>query len=636
LIADLHLTIVLRLAIAVVEITFVVLLIFLSRAPGWSSLRALVVSGTSAAIYALSQVPFAMVGVPDGTLAWLSRLASLAASINAVSWLWYIKRDLTPQVAPSLVRWLSRALVVFGVLSLVPGQLTIKEVFRRNTAYFRMDVHPGPIISFNALLVVLAFALVFAHYLRGARQKVSGALASSVAFAIFFALAVHEGLVLLGVYEGPYVIGLGFLVLMIARVGIVARKVAEDAEVRLRLSVELESKVQQRTNELTQAREALLHKERLAALGQLAAGVGHEINNPLTYVFGNLQYLLAMSPPLPEEVHEIVKETLEGAERVRKIVRDLRALGKGAAGDRAEPISVLEAISGAHKLVAVQLQGKNISLEVDADDSRARIDRGRLGQVLVNLILNTATALPESLNGRERRTIQVAARRDGANVRIQVKDRGIGIKSHDLPHVLEPFYTTRSDTGGTGLGLYVCHSVVTSYGGSLDVASTDGEGTTVTITLPLAEALPAVPSAEDAHATPQASPSPPPSTESKPETARLLLVDDDAPVARIMARMLTGYQIDVAHDVHQAKELLGKRSYAAVLCDLRMSGGSGMVLFAHLRESHPALARRFMLVTGGGLTREEREELDVFFAPIIQKPVVGAELRQALEKLLQR
>lgn len=634
--ADLHVSVILRIVIAVVEVTFVMLLLFLSRAPGWATLRALVLSGTSAAIYALCQVPFGMPGMSDDLLAQVSRVASLAASVNAISWLWYIRHDRATPSSSRPEKVMAAALLALGLLSLIPGELTVKAVFQRHLPYFDMDIRPGPVLAVNSVLVVLAFGWVWKHYLEEARRNVSGARATAFAFALFFLLAVHECLVLIGVYEAPYAIGFGFLILMFARVAIIARKVSDAAALRLKLSLDLETAVEERTSELVRVKEALMQKERLAALGQLAAGVGHEINNPLTYVLGNLEVLLTMDPPLSSEALEIVEEALDGAARVSKIVRDLRALGKGGSHERAELVSLAEAASGAQKLVAMQLRGKNVSVTIDADDTVADVDRGRLGQVLVNLLINAAAALPATIVDPERRNVVVRVTRDGPSAVLEVKDRGIGIKKADLERVFEPFYTTKTDSGGTGLGLYVCHSVVSSYGGTIAIDSTVGEGTTIRITLPRVEGVAAANATDLTPSLRRSTPTPVPVRATSP-FERVLLVDDDAPVARAMARLLSGYSVDVANDVSEAKLLLGKNAYSAVVCDLRMTGASGgMVLFGHLRETNPRLAKRFMLVTGGGLSPEERAELDAFGAPILMKPVEGMELRLNVKKLTAR
>jgi signal transduction histidine kinase len=632
---ELHPMVVLRLGITIVEVTFVVVVMFLARAPGWQALRALILSGVSAAVYSFAQLLFSTPGVSNQALLVVVRFASLAASVNAISWLWYISHDRRPPSSTRFEKALGALLLVLGGLSLIPGPLAVKGLVLRSFSFFQMDVVPGPFMALNSVIVVVAFTWVFAHYLADARRNVQGARATTVAFGIFFLLAVHECLIVIGVFDAPSVIGLGFLALIFARAGIVARRVSDDAALRLKLSLELETKVQERTTELVLVKDALMQKERLAALGQLAAGVGHEINNPLTYVLGNLEVLLTMDPPLSDDAREIVEEALDGAERVRQIVRDLRALGKGVGRDRVELVSLADAASGAHKLVAMQLRSKNVSVRIDADDSVARVDRGRLGQVLVNLLMNAAAALPASIDDPERRTVIVQVKRADTNAVIQVVDRGVGIKKDELARVFEPFYTTKTDSGGTGLGLYVCHSVVSSYGGTITMDSNEGEGSTVTITLPRAEGVAPEASGDLTLPVRKSTPTPVPVLKEGP-AERVLLVDDDAPVARAMARLLPGYAVDVANDVGQAKVLLDKNVYSAVVCDLRMTGASGMVLFGHLRQTNPPLARRFMLVTGGGLSSEERAELDDYGAPILTKPVEGAELRMNVKKLTAR
>ena len=629
---DLHIPIALPLVISCVELTFVVLLFLLSRAPGWRALRPLVLSGASASVYTLTQVFFAVPGFSDGTLVTAARFSSIAASANAISWLWYIRFDRTPDRNTRFEQIVMGLLALAGVLSFMPGDLALGAPYVRPFSFYMADVRTGPIVVANCVLIITGYALVFAHYVIGARRKAPGALATAIAFALFFALAVHEACVIVGLYEAPYAIGIGFLILIFARAGIVARRVASDAALRMKLSVDLEGQVQERTSELVRVKETLMQKERLAALGQLAAGVGHEINNPLTYVLGNLEILVTMEPPLSEEARQIAEEALDGAERVRKIVRDLRALGKGSSGDRAEPVRLRDAVTGAHKLVAMNLRAKNVEVAIEADESVARFDRGRLGQVLVNLLNNAAAALPDSIKDPERRVIKISVVGVSEFVEISVADKGIGIRKEHLSRLFEPFYTTKTDSGGTGLGLYVCHSVVQSYGGTIGVMSVENEGTTVTILLPRSTGL-VKPTPSELASQPMRRSSVTPTPPVARPNERILIVDDDAPVARAMARLLSAYTVDVACDVAEAKVLLAKTEYDAVVCDLRMPGLSGMALFGHLRESNPRLAKRFMLVTGGGLLPEERAELDSMGAPILTKPVEAAELRTSVKRL---
>ncbi|WP_224372904.1 sensor histidine kinase [Hyalangium versicolor] len=273
-----------------------------------------------------------------------------------------------------------------------------------------------------------------------------------------------------------------------------------------RRELRLQARVDERTAELAMrlqqleaTQERLAHAEKLVAVGTLAAGVGHEINNPLAYILSNLRYLSTELRDLPrreeeserwQEVDEALTDALHGAERVRKIVQALKTLARA----QAEPPSrvdlhavldrTLEALEQELRRRARLVKDYGLSQPVLGDE-------GRLGQVFLQLLLNAAQAIPEGQP--EHHEIRVTTRRDEAGrAVIEVHDTGQGIAPEILPRIFEPFFTTKEAGEGTGLGLSICHATIQSMGGEIEVDSAPGHGSTFRILLPPLQAAPLV------------------------------------------------------------------------------------------------------------------------------------------------
>ncbi len=229
--------------------------------------------------------------------------------------------------------------------------------------------------------------------------------------------------------------------------------------------------------------------DRMSSMGTLAAGVAHEINNPLAYVCSNLTFLseqLAQETLPPEalpELREVVAETQEGAGRVRAIVQDLKTFARSDEESRG-PINVHQVIDGALRLVRNELLRGNARLERALEPVPAILgNEARLGQVLVNLLVNATQAFPERRS--DNNSIRIATRSDEANrVVVEVEDNGAGMSPEVLQRIFDPFFTTKPVGEGTGLGLAICHSIVQSMGGQIEVRSIPGRGTTFVLSLP--------------------------------------------------------------------------------------------------------------------------------------------------------
>jgi signal transduction histidine kinase len=257
--------------------------------------------------------------------------------------------------------------------------------------------------------------------------------------------------------------------------------------------------LEERARRLDTERQALdlrrqVELERLALVGQLAAGVAHEVNNPLAFIAGNLSYVrdeLARPPDSgpPEDVGELVQaleESLEGTRRIERIVRDLQVFTRPLPVERAwAPVSA--AVADAVRLASIRLHGvATVQVDVDPEVGAARMEDRRLVQVLLNLLVNAADALETAPHPDRPAEVRVRARRVGGHVEVEVEDNGPGIPPHVLPRIFEPFFTTKPAGKGTGLGLAISRQLVAAEGGTLTGESLPRGGARFTVRVPRA------------------------------------------------------------------------------------------------------------------------------------------------------
>ncbi|MBC7976925.1 MAG: response regulator, partial [Myxococcales bacterium] len=225
--------------------------------------------------------------------------------------------------------------------------------------------------------------------------------------------------------------------------------------------------------------------ERMAAMGRLAAGVGHEINNPLTYVLANIESLLDSSNverPMPpaREIVERLEEAREGLGRIRVIVRDLQHLARSdeAPGD----VDLKQLLEQSIQIAGAELRHRAPIVRRYEAVPIIRGSRTRLGQVFLNLLINAAQAIPDGQSPHHR--IEIAIRTVGRDCVVDISDTGSGIAHEHLEQIFDPFFTTKAVGAGTGLGLSISREIISGHGGTLTVKSTLGAGTTMTVTLP--------------------------------------------------------------------------------------------------------------------------------------------------------
>lgn len=369
--------------------------------------------------------------------------------------------------------------------------------------------------------------------------------------------------------------------------------------------------------------------ERMASVGTLAAGVAHEINNPLTYVLGGLDDLAHQLTQLAARgtdvtgLRERLAEVSDGAGRVRDIVAALRVYSRVDTKTAIERVALSHVVERALAMCGSQLrQGARV---VSRITSAPHVfgDSSQLIQVVVNLLLNAIQALSATERADARIEVRVETDSRGWAV-ITIDDNGPGIPSDLQAHVFDPFFTTKPRGQGTGLGLSISQRIVSEHGGELRLDSEPGRGCRFTIALP--------PSPEPVKAVERV---PPPSA---PVGATILVVDDEPLIAQTFARSLTakGYTVRATSSPHDALTLLETASYDLIICDLMMPEMTGMELFARIEQARPELAARFMFATGGAFSEEARSLLERTSQPTLDKPFSSETLSRAVIAALGR
>ncbi len=365
--------------------------------------------------------------------------------------------------------------------------------------------------------------------------------------------------------------------------------------------------------------ERLAKQERLVTTGALAAGVGHEINNPLAFVCASLEYALdelrGLDGPRYRGLVQSLLDARGGAERIRGVVQGLKALGR----DPAEPTPT-------HVPTVVEL---SLNMAMHELRQRASVvldltpvppvlaDESRLAQILVNLLINAGQAF--ETNNPTRNRVVVRCSHTDDTVTLSVFDNGPGIEPAVLGRIFEPFFTTKAVGEGAGLGLSVSQNLAASLGGVITCESTVGRGARFHVTLPVAQSpRPSQPSI---------------TVVSPPKRGRVLVIDDEVPLLRVIARGL-GSHCDVVteSDPREALELLCTDAhFDVVLCDIIMPHLTGADLFRLVKARAPHRAERFVFMTGG----VSRSGVADFFAAVpnqcLEKPVTLQALREIVQ-----
>ena len=363
-------------------------------------------------------------------------------------------------------------------------------------------------------------------------------------------------------------------------------------------------------------RDQLVHSERLSAIGELVAGVAHEINNPLQTIIGSVE-LMIEERPSPLVLRDLETVRREGM-RAGQIVRNLLSFVRRSAPDRA-PSDLNEIVATTVKVREFHLQQNNIAIAATLHRSPLQVlaNREEIQQIVLNLLLNAEQAI--QLSGRGS-TIVVRTYTSGRQHMVEVADDGPGVRADVRGRIFEPFFTTKEVGEGTGLGLSISHGIAAAHGGALELC--DAEiGACFRLVLPAhAEAVPV--------------PVPPTSPAVREAVAlRALIVDDEVPVRRMLVRLLErrGFEVVEADSGAAALAIAGGAQLSLVLCDIRMPGMNGVDVYRELSKQDPKLGRTFVFITGDKSALEIEEALRN--VPILEKPFTAADLQDVLARV---
>ncbi len=381
-----------------------------------------------------------------------------------------------------------------------------------------------------------------------------------------------------------------------------------------------------REAERAQVELARTRAERLASINRLAAGVAHEVNNPLAVALASINDALYKLPvDLDTAIISSLREARDAVTRAAATLGGLTLLGKGES-ERRERVDVDRVLRASLRIAAA---GYRYRARLDADlRSRAWIDgdESQLSQVFVHLLINAGQAMvASSASGH---VLTVRSRIDGEEVVIEIGDTGDGISEEVVSRIFEPFVTTRPHGEGRGLGLHFAHAIVTGFGGTMEFTTRAGLGTTFRVRLPIAERG----ASGDVRAAPPrlAIAGDPDAPERKP---RLVWVDDEAALTRIFSRALARrYDVAAFEDPVDALECIGRWCPDLVLSDVMMPRLTGPELYVRALAAEPLLQHRFLFMTGGAYTPESRAFLRGHV--VLTKPFSVEALYAAIDRRL--
>ena len=371
--------------------------------------------------------------------------------------------------------------------------------------------------------------------------------------------------------------------------------------------------------ELDRQREIAQQAEKLGALGELLAGISHELNNPLSVLVG--QAAILRETTQDEAVGRRAEKIAEAADRCARIVRSFLAMA------RQGPVQLLPVDANALVRSAIDIAdaelrkaGVEIRLALDEDLPTLQADADQIRQVIVNLLVNASHAL----DGRsEPRWVRVATCRlsDSDMIRIEVRDSGVGVPDAIRSRIFEPLFTTKAVGHGTGIGLTLCHRIVSAHGGRIALAAPDNGGAAFVVDLPTAMT-------EDVAGELG-------SREDEQSPLRLLVVDDDESVRLTTSEVLQldGHRVDCAGSAAEAIMLIDEKPYDVIISDVRMPETDGLAFYAMLRRDQPNAADRLVFATGDMLSPELGRALRATGRPCLEKPFLPSDIRRIVDDM---
>jgi PAS domain S-box-containing protein len=380
--------------------------------------------------------------------------------------------------------------------------------------------------------------------------------------------------------------------------------------------------IQRDVTERKQLQARVVASERLVALGTLAAGVGHEVNNPLTYIVLNLSLIERELAALESDasrgfgrIRTMVEQARYGTDRVGAIVRDLQSLTR--APDRMIVVDPVPILGRCLQIAEHQTRHRaRVICEFGAIPP-VRSTEDRLVQVFVNLIVNAAQAIPEGAADRYWIRVVSSTAPDGRAV-VEVSDNGRGIAESDVNRIYDPFFTTKVVGEGTGLGLTICRSIVIGMGGDIEVVSAPDRGTTFRVLIPAAQLA-------------ETDSVPPGNATNAAVGLRILVIDDEPMIGQLVKSVLDTCDVVTETSARAVIDRLrAGETFDRILCDLMMPEITGMDFYEQLGEIAPELRSRIVFLTGGAFTDRARRFLERVPNRKLHKPFDVDELAAAL------
>jgi CheY-like chemotaxis protein len=367
--------------------------------------------------------------------------------------------------------------------------------------------------------------------------------------------------------------------------------------------------------DLVEASEDIRRREladRFAAIGVIAGGIAHDLGNPLNVVTNALAVLTReIERGDTVRAREALAFAREATEQMETLVACVKAALYPGDG---KPVDVADALRAAAKLADPEIrQRARLALDV-APGALVLADRSRLVQVFLKILINAAQAIGEG--ARDANEIRATAKYEGRSIVVAISDTGHGMPAYVASRVFEPFFSTKAAGKGAGLGLFVCHEIVTALGGSIGVQSAEGRGTTFRVSLPAHEPARAPMGSEPISAViPRAR-----------RSGTVLVIDDDPEIGAALRDCIgADHRVDVSTDPHYGlARLRAGIPYDVILCDVQMPGMSGLELHARACELPGNVGSRFVFVTGAVETPRYARENGV---ETLHKPFRAEEIR---------
>jgi signal transduction histidine kinase len=428
-----------------------------------------------------------------------------------------------------------------------------------------------------------------------------------------------------------------------------------------------------------QAEESAKLSDKMATIGTLVAGIAHEINNPLSYIKGNLDFSIDLGDSILadmekayadtyqeqydqeatqkddaqletislksdldlkdsdfqkiQDITDALKEALVGVERVSEIVKSLLSLSRKEQS-KIEPVVIKKVVDSCIKIANSEIKKKTkIKIDLPASLPKVLGNESQLGQVILNLVMNAVQAMKP--NQVDQNLIEIKAYevqdQHPHMLCVSVKDNGSGIKPDILSKIFDPFFTTKPVGKGTGLGLSICMNIIQSFNGKIEVESEIGKGTTFLLFLQI-DSQPAVTEIKPV-LTPMATIVTPMSFE-QPKHFRILIVDDMLEVAKGLQRQLSPYYFcEVSDSPVDALKLLEKQKFDCIISDFMMPELNGDLFYEAIQKKFPKMASRIFFVSGGLMNEEYQKFFDQNRLTLLPKPIETERLLKAIKSI---